>query len=141
MALLSEADRQALTGQLAELSDPVRLVFFTQTFGCETCGTAREILDELASLSEKITIEEYNLVLDKDAAAEYGVDRAPAIVIVGSGGPRMTYLGAPSGYEFMSLVDAVRLASSGDSGLSEANRARVAAVTNPLEVLVYVTPT
>ena len=116
-------------------------MFFTQTFGCETCGTARQILDELASLSEKITIEEHNLVLEKDAAAEYGVDRAPAIVIVGSGGLRMTYLGAPSGYEFMSLVDAVQLASSGNSGLSEANRARVAAVSNPLEILVYVTPT
>jgi hypothetical protein len=51
------------------MSRPVRLLFFTQTIGCETCPQTKQILDELPPLSDRITIEEVNLVLDKDRAA------------------------------------------------------------------------
>ena len=33
MALLSEQDRQTVRGHLAVIEEPVRLLFFTQTFG------------------------------------------------------------------------------------------------------------
>ena len=39
----------------------------------------RQILDELPPLSDKIAIEEVNFVLEKDKAAQYGIDRVPAI--------------------------------------------------------------
>ena len=60
------------------MTSPVRLLFFTQTLGCETCVQTRQILDELPPLSDKITIEEVNFVLEKDKAAQYGIDRVPA---------------------------------------------------------------
>jgi hypothetical protein len=41
----------------------------------------------------------------------------------------------------MSLVEAIRLVASGQSGLSEESRALVAAVTEPLHIQVFVTPT
>ncbi len=53
------------------MSRPVRLVFFTQTLGCETCLQTRQILDELPLLSDNITIEEVNFVLDPDKAKQY----------------------------------------------------------------------
>ncbi len=49
--------------------------------------------------------------------------------------------GAPGGYEFMTLVDTILMASSGDSGLLPASRARLAGLTGPRDVLVFVTPT
>ena len=90
----------------------VRLVFFTQTLGCETCVQARQILDELPPLSDRITIEEVNLVLDTDKVTQYGVDRAPSIAIVahddaGDHETRIRFAGTPSGYEFSSLIHAV----------------------------------
>ncbi|HEY9462847.1 MAG TPA: thioredoxin family protein, partial [Vicinamibacterales bacterium] len=52
------------------------------------------------------------------------------------------FLGAPAGYEFMSLIEAVILAGTSDSGLTPESRALVARhVTTPLEIQVFVTPT
>ena len=63
------------------MTRPVRLVFFTQTLDCDTCLQTRQILDELPPLSDQITIEEVNLILEGDKAAAFGIDRAPAIAI------------------------------------------------------------
>jgi glutaredoxin-like protein len=141
MTFLPQADREVLERTLSGLAEPVRLVFFTQTFGCEACAATGRILAELASLSERIALEEHNLVLEKDLAAEYGIDRAPTVVVTREGGRRLTYVGAPAGYEFAALVEAVKLVSSGDSGLSEENRARLEGVSRPMTIAVFVTPT
>src|SRR5204863_423236 len=78
----------------------------------------RQILDELPPLSDKVSIEEVNFVLDGEKSKAYGIDRAPAIALAyddtqpGSEGmrdSRIRFLGAPSGYEFISLVQAVLL--------------------------------
>jgi len=66
------------------MTAPVRLLFFTQTLGCETCLQTKQILDELPPLSEKITVDEANLVLDADKAKQYGIDRVPSIALVGT---------------------------------------------------------
>ena len=153
MALLSPADQQRLRESFDEMKAPVRLLFFTQAFGCETCFHARQILDELPPLSDKITIEEVNFVLEKEKAAQYGIDRVPAIALVyteadrGAGPPgvekdsRIRFLGAPSGYEFVSLVQAVLLVGGHVSSLTVENRRRLAAVDSPMVMQVFATPT
>jgi len=83
MGLISPADQARLRETFAEMSRPVRLLFFTQTLGCETCLQTRQILDELPPLSDKITIEEVNFVLDPDKATQYEIDRVPALALVG----------------------------------------------------------
>src|SRR3954464_10431703 len=83
MALLGPADQARLTEDFSRLTRPVRLLFFTQTLDCETCLQTRQILDELPALSDRITIEEVNFVLDKDKAQQYGIDRVPAVAIIG----------------------------------------------------------
>ena len=127
--------------RLAALPVAVRLVFFTQTFGCDTCLPARQVVDQIASLSDQITVEEYNLVLDKDKVAEFGVDRAPAIAIMAERDLGLRYYGVPEGYETASLVDAAVLAAQGDLGLSAESLAAVAAVQRPVDIKVFVTPT
>ena len=47
----------------------------------------------------------------------------------------------PEGHELISLVDAVLLVASRDSGLSDESRARLAEVDEPLDIQVFVTPT
>lgn len=132
----------------------VHLVFVTQTIGCDTCGQARQILDELPSLSDLVTIDEINLVLEPARAAAYGIDRAPAIAVAYEAGAadatasgptlidtRIRFLGAPSGYEFVSLVQAVLLAGGREPSLSAASRQRVAAIDTPVTMHVFTTPT
>jgi alkyl hydroperoxide reductase subunit AhpF len=153
MTLLSPADQQKLSEAFQEMTRPVRLVFFTQALGSDTCAQTRRILDELPRLSDKISIDEVNLVLELDKAAEYGVDRVPAIAVLyqeTSDGPaaepalrdsRIRFLGAPSGYEFVSLARAVLLAGGGESELTEDSRSRLAAVDKPMTMQVFTTPT
>jgi len=147
MSLLAPADQDKLRESFSAMTSPVRLLFFTQTLDCETCLETRQILDELPALSDQIAIEEVNFILEKDKAAQYAIDRVPAVVVLGqdaSGGmhdSRIRFLGAPSGYEFISLVQAILLVGGRGSHLDESNRQRIAAVTTPLNIQVFTTPT
>jgi alkyl hydroperoxide reductase subunit AhpF len=149
MSLISEADQEKLRAAFGEMTSPVRLMFFTQTLDCETCLQARQILDELPPLSDKISIEEVNLILEGDKAKQYGIDRAPAIALVATNGhgpdavtdSRIRFLGTPAGYEFISLIQAVLLVGGRPAGLTEENRARLAAVNAPVTIQVFTTPT
>ena len=129
------------------MTAPVRLLFFTQTIDCDTCVQARQVIDELPPLGDRITIEEVNFVLDKERAARYGIDRVPAIALVTEdeqGGERdshIRFLGTPAGFEFISLIRAILLVGGGASILSAPSLARVAAVDRPMQVYVFTTPT
>src|SRR3984957_10936455 len=81
MGLISPSDQQKLRESFAEMTRPVRLLFFTQTLGCDTCLQTRQILDELPPLSDRITIEEVNVILESEKAKVYAVDRAPAVAV------------------------------------------------------------
>ena len=147
MSLISPADQDKLREAFNEMTSPVRLLFFTQTLDCETCLQTRQILDELPPLSDKISIEEVNLILEGDKAKQYGVERVPAIAVVSEDeskqvrDSRIRFLGAPAGYEFISLIQAVLLVGGRPPHVTEANRARLAAVNTPLTLQVFTTPT
>lgn len=141
MPILSTSDAARVREMLADLPSPVRLVFFTQTLNCETCEPTKQILGEVAELSSQISVEEHNFLLEKDLAAGFGIDRVPAIAVVGAQDYGIRFLGIPSGYEFMSLLDAIKMVSAGDSGLSQESRALLAGVASPISLQVFVTPT
>lgn len=143
MALLSDQDRAVVSGHLAAITTPVTILFFTQTIDApDTALIARQVLDEVVSLSDQISLEEVNFVLDRERAAQFGIDGIPAVALLrGGADTRIRFLGAPAGYEFMSLIEALILAGTGESGLTPESKALVAAhVTKPMEVLVFVTP-
>ena len=147
MSLLTPADQDKLRTAFGEMTSPVRVLFFTQTLDCETCLQTRQILDELPPLSDRIAIEEVNFILEKDKAAQYGIDRVPALALVAENGngettdSRIRFLGAPSGYEFISLVQAVQLVGGRSPSLTDENRQKLAAVTKPMTMQVFTTPT
>jgi alkyl hydroperoxide reductase subunit AhpF len=156
MALISPADQARLREEFDKMRRGVRLLFFTQTLECETCPQTDQILRELTALSDRISIEEVNFLLEPDRAAPLGIDRVPAIAILAGADPhdaappgaageafadtRMRFLGTPSGYEFISLVQAVLLAGGATSRISDATRARLAAVQRPITMRVFTTP-
>ena len=141
MPILSTSDAARVREMFAGLPGPVRLVFFTQTLNCETCEPTKQMLGELAELSGQITVEEHNFLLESELAATYGIDRVPAIAVVGAQDYGIRFLGIPSGYEFMSLLDAIQVVSSGDSGLQPGSRELLAGLAAPLALQVFVTPT
>ena len=147
MGLIAADDQARLREELSAMTRPVRLLFFTQTFECETCPQTRQILDELPLLSDKITIEEINLVLDRERATAYGIDRVPAVVVLTYDAEgverdsRIRFLGTPSGYEFLSLIKALKLAGGVAPQLSDSSRTRLSRVDRPMTMQVFTTPT
>ncbi|HEY6843807.1 MAG TPA: hypothetical protein VI391_06540 [Thermoanaerobaculia bacterium] len=141
MPLIEERDRVQIRKILAAMQDPVRLLNFTQTFECGTCDDTRQLLEELASLSDKLSLEVYNFALDKEKVAEYNIDKIPATAIVGDRDRGIRYYGIPAGFEFASLLEDLIMISSGDSGLDPRTREKLATITKPVHLQVMVTPT
>jgi glutaredoxin-like protein len=156
VALLKDKDRAQLQQEFAQLTDPVKLVFFTQEVDCDYCPLTQQILEELVGLSDKLQLQIYNFATDKDAVAKYKIARVPAIAVVrletpklivtGKEQPRerdynIRYYGIPSGFEFASLVGDIVDVSKGDSGLSAGTKTALAKLTAPLHLQVFSTPT
>ncbi len=56
------------------------------------------------------------------------------------GRDRIRYYGAPLGHELPTLVEAIRMTASGESGLSERSRAQLKTLTKPVSLQVFFTP-
>jgi hypothetical protein len=83
MSLISEKDAGYLRSEFeSKLVNPVKLVMFTQTVECQFCAETRQIVEEIAALSEKVSAEILNFVTDKAQAELYGVDKIPAIAVL-----------------------------------------------------------
>jgi glutaredoxin-like protein len=119
---------------------PVHIVFFEQSIGCDTCAATRRALEQLAESDDRVTLETLNLVLDKEKAAGYGVDRVPAIVVSSADCDRIRYYGAPLGHEWATLLDAIATLAAGTTSLSEASRERLKAAARVVRIQVFFTP-
>lgn len=142
MGLINEKDAAQLAKAFDALPEQVKLLMFTQAKECEFCTTTREIVEELAGLGEKLSVEVLDFVADKQRAADLGVDKIPAVLIFSAGADTgMRFYGVPAGYEFTALVEAVLDAGRGQSELPEAVAKGLAKVDRPVHLQVAVSPT
>ena len=141
MGLISDADAQEIREQLSEMASPVRLIHFTQELNLEYGREAKQLVEELAGFSDKLSAEVYNYLLDTDRVAEYGIDKVPATVIRNGKDYGIRFYGIPAGYEFSTILDTIVAVSKGDSGLKPESREKLAAITEPMHLEVFVTPT
>jgi len=142
MALIGDREREQVQEILKDsLDGSVKMVMFTQSMECGFCAETRQLVEELASLSEQLEAEVYDFVNDGSMAEQYGVDKIPAIALVGEKDYGIRFYGIPSGYEFTTLVEGIIHASNGDSALTDETRAAVAGVSTPVHLQVFVTPT
>jgi alkyl hydroperoxide reductase subunit AhpF len=126
---------------LADLAGPVRLVMFTQEFECQYCAQTRQLVEEVAQLSDQVTAEIYDFVADKPKADELGIDKIPALAVIGAEDYGVRFYGIPSGYEFASLLHTMKIVASGQTGLAKETSDVLRALTEPVHIQVFVTPT
>ncbi len=143
MALISDEDKEYLKKEFEDkLAGNVKLVMFTQhDHECRYCKETREIVETLATLSDRIDAEVYHFMDDKEKADEYGVDKIPAIAIIGEKDYGVKFYGIPSGYEFTTLIQDILEVSKGETALSEESKKEIAKIDKPLHLQVFVTPT
>jgi glutaredoxin-like protein len=144
MAFINEKDARVIRERLAKLLGPVTLVIFTQEFECEYCRQTRELAEEITGLSAgKVTMEVFDFVRDKAKADQMGIDQIPALAVLSGSGKDygIRFFGIPAGYEFASLLESLEMVANGDSGLAAATREKLKALSSPLNLQVFVTPT
>ncbi len=156
MALINDSDREQLRQEFDKLPNSVKLVFFTQALDCDYCPLTQQLLEEVAGLSDKVTLQTYNFAIDKDQVFEYKIARVPAVAIVRVEPTLVTpdgqettrdrdygirYYGVPAGYEFGALINDIFDISRGDSGLNAQSKAMLAQLSEPLHLQVFSTPT
>jgi glutaredoxin-like protein len=139
--MLRDGDVVEIRKRFERLVNPVKLVHFTQELNLEYGREARQLLQELAEITDKISLEVFNFLIDQDKVAESGVDKVPATVVRNGESYGIRFYGLPAGYEFSSLLDAILSVSAGDTGLSDESKEKLRKITKPLHLEVFVTPT
>ncbi len=154
MAILSDRVRQQLRTRFeSQLDGSVQLWLYTRPgssrlilpagLGCATCEDAREIADGVRdAASGKVSLEVIDVSRDGERAAAARVSEVPTI-LVGRPGEmaRIRFQGLPAGTEFPAFVDAVERVSRNDPGLVQSSLDALAMVAEPLELMVFATPT
>lgn len=140
MAFIEESDKAQIKAQIGELKGEVRILVFTQAENCQYCGEVRTILEEFSQVIENVKLEKYDIGANADLAKKYNVKRAPAIVIMGEKDHGIRYYGLPAGYEFVALMNAVRIVGSDNHELASETVEQLSKLSKPVHIQVFVTP-
>ncbi len=142
MGMIPDDKKELLKSDFNEkLDNPVKIVMFTQEIECGSCNSTREIIQEIATLNGKISVEVYDFVADAAKAKEYGVDKIPALAIIGKKDYGVRIYGLPYGYELQTLIDAIISVSKGKTDLSDKTKQILADVKSPVHIQVFVSLT
>ena len=142
MSLIPDDKKELLKTDFEEkLEKPVKILMFTQEIECRFCSDTRQLVQELATLSGKITVEVYDFVADADKAKEYGIDKIPALAIIGEKDYGVRIYGIPYGYELQTLIDAIINVSRGKTDLTDKTKKILTEVKKPVHIQVFVSLT
>lgn len=141
MSKLNKKVIKQLQEVFAVLKKEVTLKYFTQSIECQFCSDTRELLEEVAEISKKIKLEVYDFVEDKEEVEKYNIDKIPAIVVMDEKDYGIRFYGIPGGYEFGSLVEAIKLVSTGETMLSNEGKKFLDGLKKDVHLQVFVTPT
>jgi Thioredoxin domain len=154
MAIIPPEVREQLRARFeVRLCGPVNMSLFTRPgssrlilpagLGCATCEDTRQILEAVRDAApDKVTLELIDVTQAGEAAQSAGVADVPTIIISsGASDGRVRFLGLPTGTEFPALIDAIERVSRSEADLSEGSLEALKRVAEPIEVMVFVTPT
>ena len=144
MSLLPDDKKELLKADFKEKLDyPVKLVMFTQETECRFCSDTRQLVQDMATLSDKLSVEVYDFMKNADKAKEYCVDKIPALAIIGAKDYGVRIYGIPYGYELQTLIEAIINVSRGrgKTDLSDKTKQILSEIKNPVHIKVFVTLT
>ena len=146
--LIGEKDRAVIKEMFEALAEPVRLVVFTEGAvrlpgqrPCHYCEQVVALSRELGELSDKLDVEIVDYDAAKERVAEYGIQRIPAVAVVGAVDYGIRFYGVPGGFEFAALLETIIDVSRGSADLTEETIEKLKRIDAPVHMQVFVTPT
>ncbi|MDA4137444.1 MAG: thioredoxin family protein [Thaumarchaeota archaeon] len=123
----------------SQLESEVDILLFTSKEASVFCAPTKRLLEEVASLTDKVRLQ----VLDNDEgtakAVEMAVDLAPTTVVISSNGAKLYFVGIPAGRQLKCLVEDIVDSSRGRTQMDEQTRRIIRRVTVPTIIRVFVT--
>jgi glutaredoxin-like protein len=142
VSLIPEEHKGHIKNELMEkMENPVKIIMFTQEVECQFCAQTRQLINELAALNDKIKVEIHDFLAEADKAKEYGVDKVPALIVMGEKDYGIRFYGLPYGYEFQTLLESIINVSRGKTDLSEETKNKLKEIKTPVNIQVFVTLT
>ena len=99
------------------------------------------LVQEMPPLNSKITLEVLDFVKDAARAKELGIDKIPALAIIGRKDYGVRMYGIPYGYELQTLIEAIITVSKGQTDLSDKTKSILKEVKSPVHIQVFVSLT
>lgn len=144
MAYIDENIRKELENIFKNINsnEKIKLVFFKENINCQMCPHVESLLTELKEITDKLELEVYNRVTDEEKAKEYGVEMTPAIFVeTQKTGKRVVFYGSPIGYEFISLIEAIKNSVKENIEFDSDLIKKIKSVNKDINIKVFVTPT
>lgn len=138
---MSPADAEHVRKLFSTIASDVRLRLYTQRLNCESCFDAERIVSELSELSDRLKVEVLNALTDAERREADGVENVPALIVSDGTHSRVRFYGAPSGYEFSTLLTAIADAGTPGDRLEKPVLDFLSSLSQDLLVRVFVTPT
>lgn len=140
MALFDINVQKQLKDILKNMKDDVKMVYFTQEIECPMCRETRLFVEEIATLSEKLSLRVFNFVTDKEMTEKYGVERIPAIVLLDKDDKDygVKFYGLPGGYEINSFLSSIIEMSGNKEVLPPDIIARIKKIDKDVHIKVFV---
>lgn len=126
---------------LRDLPGEVTLVSYTSDIESWYSHAERLLLESIAAASDRITLSLRAGRWDARREAEVGIDRTPAIVLLGDRDYGIRYYGVPDGYELETFLGTIRAVAERRSGLAGASVARLRGLRSPVHLEVFASPT
>lgn len=146
MSGLDEKVKEEVKNIFKDLKDPIKLIVFTRDDTitvpgreCPTCKDNEILIKEVSELSDKISIEVYDIAKDDDKVKDYGIDRVPVTLVQSNKDFGIKMYGVPAGHEFATLLNAIQIVSKSSSELSKQTIEKLKAISKPVHIQVFVT--
>ena len=146
---LGRNDRTQLRQQLSAVEGPIKIDYFHQRKRRvvvpgrperPTCELAIELYTELATLSDKLTLNVYELADEPEMAAKRDATDVPCAVVRGELNRPLRLYGLPNGHVFVALVRAMVLASTRSGQTSAQLKRALGKLRRPSRLRLFASP-
>ena len=137
---MDDATREQVIELFSGMVNDVMAHLFLEEKDCLYCNDVKDMVEQLAELTDKLTIVEHKGTLDSDDAKEMGIEHHPAIVLHGKKKYNIKFYGIPAGHEFGALVGSIVDVSMGVAPLPPDVIEDIASIDKPINIKVFVTP-
>jgi len=110
--VLNRASRKEAERRFAALHKPVTIHVFTHRFEDAACRETRQVAEELAETSNRLSVEINEATSAGDLLRKYRIDSVPALVVTGKDMPELRAYGVPLAYGFDAFLDAILTVAS-----------------------------